>query len=417
MIMQVSLLARIISIILGVAATLAFAVTVIRLVKPALRFCFAGQAGPAPRSAAPRHMLLYLALALLALRLAQYALSYGAVQLAGAYPGYEGWARFARAWTQWDAMHYLHIAEHGYQRVGEDMNLIVFFPLYPLLVRLLHAVIPDYFASALVLSYACSVGAAWFFYQYVRLKHAHRVACWAVAFLFISPAAFFTAAPYTEALFLLLTFACLYCARRGAWLLCGLCGMLAACTRNVGVLLILPCAMEAFHQMRTSPRAKRGVWCLFLIPLGLAAYCALNYAVLGDPFRFMFYQSTHWGQRFGFFATTLRTLFEAMLAYRDVPLRWILWGPEFFSSVIALSLLCWQARSMRPSDAAFALCYYMVVISATNLLSAMRYLMVLYPLYIAFAQCRPRARWALAAGSCALMCALMCMYCQGMMVY
>ena len=45
-------------------------------------------------------------------------------------------------WTQWDAPHYLGIAENGYVTEGDARLHIVFYPLYPYLVRGLHAVIP-----------------------------------------------------------------------------------------------------------------------------------------------------------------------------------------------------------------------------------------------------------------------------------
>ena len=42
----------------------------------------------------------------------------------------------ARFTTAGDAPHYLFLATEGYQATGEQANLIVFYPLYPLLMRL-----------------------------------------------------------------------------------------------------------------------------------------------------------------------------------------------------------------------------------------------------------------------------------------
>src|SRR3989442_15600924 len=47
-------------------------------------------------------------------------------------------------WNRWDATHYQNIAQHGYQAIGEARFLLVFFPLYPLLVRLVAFLAGDY---------------------------------------------------------------------------------------------------------------------------------------------------------------------------------------------------------------------------------------------------------------------------------
>jgi hypothetical protein len=76
----------------------------------------------------------------------------------------------------------------------------------------------------------------------------------AVLFTAVFPTAFFFFAPYSESLFLLLALLTFWGARRRRWVLAAVAGALAALTRNVGVLLALPLAVEAFHQWRERPR-------------------------------------------------------------------------------------------------------------------------------------------------------------------
>ena len=38
--------------------------------------------------------------------------------------------------NHWDAPHYVAIAKNGYVNTGDAANFIVFFPLYPILIRL-----------------------------------------------------------------------------------------------------------------------------------------------------------------------------------------------------------------------------------------------------------------------------------------
>ena len=41
-----------------------------------------------------------------------------------------------RQFYRWDGLYYVAIAKSGYTNVGEELKLIAFFPLYPILVRL-----------------------------------------------------------------------------------------------------------------------------------------------------------------------------------------------------------------------------------------------------------------------------------------
>ena len=74
-------------------------------------------------------------------------LTYGASLLYGGIFG-DGvsWNSFCDAWQHYDVIHYLRLAELGYSgnvENGQHLTL-VFFPLYPWLMRLLHFVIPNY---------------------------------------------------------------------------------------------------------------------------------------------------------------------------------------------------------------------------------------------------------------------------------
>ena len=58
----------------------------------------------------------------------------------------------ARFTTAGDAPHYLFLATEGYQATGEQANLIVFYPLYPLLMRLLSFVTGNAAISGVLIS-------------------------------------------------------------------------------------------------------------------------------------------------------------------------------------------------------------------------------------------------------------------------
>ncbi|MFP5307563.1 MAG: mannosyltransferase family protein, partial [Gammaproteobacteria bacterium] len=81
-----------------------------------------------------------------------------------------------RLWMQWDSLHYLAVAEHGYTSEGERRFFIVFFPLFPLLIRVVSAVTADYHHAALVVSTVASVGAGVLLYRLTRLELGEQVA-------------------------------------------------------------------------------------------------------------------------------------------------------------------------------------------------------------------------------------------------
>ena len=60
-------------------------------------------------------------------------LTFGVEAVASLTPVHRGWLEI---WNNWDAMHYLRLAQQGYVAAGDSRVSLVFFPLYPWLVRL-----------------------------------------------------------------------------------------------------------------------------------------------------------------------------------------------------------------------------------------------------------------------------------------
>ena len=146
-------------------------------------------------------------------------------------------ARLLRPWANWDGAWYISIASHGYHQPQSW----AFFPFYPSLLRGTAALTDgDYVLAGVAVSMVAALAAAAVLYLLVEDDHGPRVALWTVLFLAFFPTSFFLQAVYTESLFLLMSVACVLWARRGRWELAGLAGMLAALTRNTGILLLIP---------------------------------------------------------------------------------------------------------------------------------------------------------------------------------
>ena len=170
---------------------------------------------PAPAGALGRREALAWAAGALACQwavvLAAYCLVHGGP--AGFWAGL--WQRFT---TAGDSPHYLFLAENGYPRTGEQSNLLVFYPLYPLLVRLLGMVCGGRYAlCGMVLSQASFAGAAVLFRALAGRRLPAGGARCAAAALLLYPFSFFAFGVYTEGLFLLLSIGCLYALDRQSW--------------------------------------------------------------------------------------------------------------------------------------------------------------------------------------------------------
>ena len=87
--------------------------------------------------------LAVCALAALGTRLMLYALAWGMKCLsAGEMLSFS--QTFNSLWVKWDARHYLKIAQQGYVNTGDDRLTLVFFPLYPWLIRAVNILAVSY---------------------------------------------------------------------------------------------------------------------------------------------------------------------------------------------------------------------------------------------------------------------------------
>ena len=187
--------------------------------------------------------------------------------------------------ARWDAVWYLRVADSGY---GNSPARAAFFPLYPLLIRVVAAPAGGspavLLAASLLISLAAFVAALTLLYRLVTLELGRALALPTLLLLAVFPAALYFGAPYAESLFLLVAVGGFYAARTGRWAWAGGCAMAASATRSAGLLLLIPLAM-----LWWSSRERRGrdaAW-LLLAPLGVAAYAGWLGLAEGDALRFL----------------------------------------------------------------------------------------------------------------------------------
>ena len=318
------------------------------------------------------------------------------------YPG-SGPDAFLWIWKRWDGLHYVNLAELGYSGYVEDgKNLfLVFFPLYPWLMRVVSLITGNTMAAGLLLSFMCYGAGCVFLYKLAAFELGRGGAVRTVLFLSVYPYAFFFGGIMTESLFLLTTAAGLWYIRRHRWWLAGMWGLLAAMTRMHGVLLIGAAAAELVeHLGRFDWKAiVRRLPALILPAVGTLVYLALNWSVTGNPFAFTVMQQ-HWSQGFCPIADTLWYVLQNALSYPTELVRYQIWVPTILLFPVFFALLVWARNKFRSMYTLYGFVYLVLNYSLSWLLSAGRYLSCALPFFLfaaALTRGRPRLTAVLAA--------------------
>ena len=150
----------------------------------------------------------------------------------GLFEGVANW--WLNPWTTFDSKWFLSVAHQGYQP-----HTTPFFPLYPFLLKLGGDSEAGMALAGICISNICFFLALYLLFRLTELELGLNVAKASVWLLAFYPTTAFFSAVYTESLFLLLLLLTFYSARLRRWHTAGLCGLLAALTRNPGVLICL----------------------------------------------------------------------------------------------------------------------------------------------------------------------------------
>jgi hypothetical protein len=160
--------------------------------------------------------------------------------------------------VRWDAIHYLQIAQHGYQ----DVRDTAFYPLYPILIRAGSVLTHSLVIAGVLISLGSMLAALVIVRRLAELELGRPTADLTVWLIAFGPMAVFLSAIYTESLFIALSAGTFYAARRGRWAAAGALGCLAAMERSSGVFLLAPVLVMFFYGPRddASPLKASSRW-------------------------------------------------------------------------------------------------------------------------------------------------------------
>lgn len=281
----------------------------------------------------------------------------------------------------WDGTFYRAIARDGYD--GVDQEALRFFPLYPLLARMLSPLaLGREDVMLIVIANVCALGAAIVLRRYVlQLGHDKGDADLAVWLLMLSPAAFVMVMGYTEALFILVCLVAFVAARKNLWWVAAAAGLAAGATRPVGLALSLPLlliALPGWRQLAARQLLARAA--AIVSPfVGAVSYLLWVEWKYDDGWLPIDVQQDLRG---GFVFPVVR-LFEAVGdAFGDERLGDGLHMPFAVTMVILAVLAFWR---LPLADALFAAILVFSALAAENLNSTERYGLAAFPLIVVLA--------------------------------
>lgn len=305
---------------------------------------------------------------------------------------------FLSMWAKWDSQWYVQIARNGYTFQPLGQSNVAFFPVYPLLMRLFAPALGGNFVFAgFLISTSAFFLALIVLYQLAQLEINDRDAARrTIYYLAFFPTAFFFHAVYTESLFLLLALSTTYFARKQQWAIAAACGLLAAATRNMGIVLWGLVMWEwlrhngwritQIHRMqiwRNLWLAIKGHWSELIliaaIPVGLLLYIFFLKVNFERPFAFVEAQAAWGRQNIG----PLAVLYKEIIYLPNFKMN--MGGVlHIFNLLVTLSVLAtvpfiW--RKLGEGYALYVLIFVLVPISSA-LMSVIRYVLTLFPVFI-----------------------------------
>ena len=337
--------------------------------------------------------------------------------------GWQGLLAYVGGYTQFDSWEYLRIAEDGYWYRPGARSPVVFFPLYPMVVRVAHVLIDQWVVAAVAVSAVAGLAAVLLFWRWTGERGLDATArATAVAVLLLYPYGWYLyGIAYADALFLALALGAFLLGSRDRLVWAAVVGALATATRPTGVAIVPGLVVLALERagVLTVPPDATGVVARFQLPIrvdrdrfrpvllaplgalaGIAAYAAYLGARFGEPLVFLTDQSQYQG-------SGLTTLLKAGFVARMFD-----WSDPTYSAstmlqgALVVAVFCSVpavARRFGWGHGAFVLSLVAILtLVSRDYLGAGRYLLAAFPVAALVGEwlsVRPRLRAAwLAAG-------------------
>lgn len=313
-----------------------------------------------------------------------------------------------RALGKSDGVWYLGIAHHGYgppPPIGPNgtythLTSLAFFPLYPMLIRLVAFTGIPYLGAALVVSAAAGAVAAVTIVAWARPALGDRAALLLLAAWELMPSSIVLGMAYSEALFAAAAASCLVALQRRRWLVAGAAAAIGGLTRPTGgclVLAIIVAAIVAVRRDRAATGSMQSAsapwrpWAAVVVGAsGLAASLIHVAVATGRIDGWFWLERTVWNSGFDLGWSALHNFGQLVTGGRTAHRL-----PEILAAVVvvgAIGLVVWLWRFGRDRPDGGAMAY---ATSAVVLAVGERGYFYVKPrlLFVAFPLLAPVASW------------------------
>lgn len=312
--------------------------------------------------------------------------------LIGYYTNRNPDSHFINNWVRWDGPHYVDIAKNWYQTTGDPLNFIVFYPLYPILIRIFGFIFNDLNFSSIFLSTLLAFLVSVLLYKVALFDLKKKEALLSVWFLNIFPTSYFLQASYTESLFLSTSLFCIFLFRQKKPYAAGIFGFLSALSRINGLLLIPYFAAEKFIVDNKLSNPFKFFWGKFehlviassITIQGFFIYLIINFLIFGEYFYFTKPLSEHWFKKFEWPWQGVKNIYN-FATFQKGEYFYLFWG-ELIAIFFTLGVAIYVFFKIRKSYGIYMLFNLGLFTSTSFIMSTPRYIVILFPIYLALAK-------------------------------
>jgi len=286
------------------------------------------------------------------------------------------------AWVHWDGRWYGDIAERGYWDYQPDVQgPVAFFPAYPLLMRIVGAVLGGPLLAGIFITVGAGAAAAPLFLTWLRQRFSPAAAWTALGLFLLYPFAYYLyGAVYADAVFIAAAIGSFLLVERDKPVLAGLVGALATAARPLGFVLVVALVVLVVERrggLRSVPWRDAGV---LLAAAGIGAFALYCWSRFGSPLAFVEAQKG-WDQDPGPATWFKLQFFEDVRDFRS-PLAWVVFVSHPVLTAAALALVPLVVRRLGWGYGVFVLASVgLAALSTKNFFGMSRYVLAAFPCF------------------------------------
>lgn len=324
-------------------------------------------------------------------------------------------------WLNFDARNYLKVATEGYSSSQQKFNLRVFFPFYPLLIRISSLnLLLNPILIGLAVSTSSFLAALFVLNKLLKTENMPEAKRFRTALLLmLFPASFFYLSLYTESLLLFLSLLTFYFLKKKNFWAASLSTAMATATKILGIALLPSLIWETYKSYK---QTKKIPFSMLIAPLGIILYVFYTFWQTGS-LTLTISGHSDWGRNvgilsplFAFKEGLIKVLFGSVVS-RNNFFAYSVEVLEFLSALFFLLVVIFGLRKMKFSYWLFVLSGFLLVVFSGALGSINRVLLVVFPLHIFLAKLLPtKFYYFVSFCLCILLLYLTCLFLRGYFV-